>query len=157
MTPLWYAAAAAVLITGVWLGVRDGNQREIRDQQAGLVNLGAPAEPVPANDVNLPRQERNVSSGERVVRRARPARNRAAAARRNDTARTIEFLTLPTAIGLPRMESARIVRMELPVSALPAYGVAIAPDAPRTPVQAEFLIGQDGQARGIRLVSARQE
>lgn len=54
------------------------------------------------------------------------------------------------------MESARIVRTELPVSALPAYGLPIVPDAARSAVQADLLIGQDGLARGIRLVSARQ-
>jgi hypothetical protein len=42
--------------------------------------------------------------------------------------------------------------MELPQAALPAYGLEIVPGR-RTPVEADLLIGQDGQARAIRLVA----
>jgi hypothetical protein len=42
--------------------------------------------------------------------------------------------------------------MELPVTSLPLYGVEILPDTRHTPVQADLLVGQDGQARAIRLV-----
>jgi hypothetical protein len=59
---------------------------------------------------------------------------------------------LPTAARLPRFESGTIVRVELPVSSLPAYGLPIMPDTPRTPVTADVIVGQDGQPRAIRLV-----
>jgi hypothetical protein len=62
------------------------------------------------------------------------------------------FITLPAAVGLPDFESGVIVRMELPQSALPAYGLEIFPES-KTPVEADLLIGQDGQARAIRLVN----
>lgn len=60
---------------------------------------------------------------------------------------------LPAADRLPRFESGLIVRVELPVSSLPAYGLPIAPDAGRRPVTADVLVGQDGQPRAIRLVN----
>ena len=68
-----------------------------------------------------------------------------------------DFVTLPGAIGLPSFESGRIVRVDLPVSSLPAYGVELVPDAARNEVQADVLVGQDGQARAIRLVRTSAE
>lgn len=68
-----------------------------------------------------------------------------------------DFVTLPGAIGLPSFESGRIVRVDLPVSSLPAYGVELVPDAARNEVQADVLVGQDGQARAIRLVRTSTE
>jgi hypothetical protein len=62
------------------------------------------------------------------------------------------FVALPAAIGLPDFESGVIVRMELPVAALPSYGIEVVSDS-KTPVEADLLIGQDGQARAIRLVN----
>jgi hypothetical protein len=63
------------------------------------------------------------------------------------------FVPIPGAASLPLLESASIVRYELPVSTLPRYGVDIMPDAPRRTVEADLLIGQDGYARAIRLVT----
>lgn len=63
------------------------------------------------------------------------------------------FVLVPGVASLPRLESASIVRYELPVTALPAYGLDIVPDGARRAVQADLLIGQDGHARAIRLIS----
>ena len=63
-----------------------------------------------------------------------------------------EFTPLPIASGLPALESGVIVRIELPVAALPRYGVAI-PDTPKSEVQADLLVGQDGQPRAIRFIN----
>lgn len=62
------------------------------------------------------------------------------------------FLALPGAERLPFMESANIVRVSLPVAALPAYGVAVA-DFKTESVEADLLVAQDGRARAIRLVT----
>ncbi|HEY7499116.1 MAG TPA: hypothetical protein VH740_11415 [Vicinamibacterales bacterium] len=62
------------------------------------------------------------------------------------------FVPLPVAAGLPDFESGSIIRVEIPVASLPTYGIEIVPDVKRTPVQADLLVGQDGQARAIRLV-----
>jgi hypothetical protein len=62
------------------------------------------------------------------------------------------FVALPGAAALPMLESANIVRVSLPVAALPVYGVAIQPDVKSGPVEAELLVAQDGQPRAIRLV-----
>lgn len=63
------------------------------------------------------------------------------------------FVTLPSAYGLPDIESASIIRIQVPLSALPAYGLSIAPDAVTDSIEAELLVAQDGQPRAIRLVN----
>ncbi len=71
--------------------------------------------------------------------------------------RDVEFVAIPTAVGLPPLESATIVRTELPLSALPEYGLQISSHAAHAAVQADLLVGQDGVPRGIRLVSALED
>jgi anti-sigma factor RsiW len=63
------------------------------------------------------------------------------------------FMAIPAATGLPDFESGEIVRTRIPVSSLPVYGVDIPPDAAGTLVEADLLVGQDGRARAIRLVT----
>ena len=63
-----------------------------------------------------------------------------------------DFVGVPGAAALPELESGRIVRVELPLAALPAYGVEIAATPGQTEVAADLLVGQDGLTRAIRLV-----
>jgi len=63
------------------------------------------------------------------------------------------FVDLPWTAGLPAFESGEIVRMDIPVASLPTYGIDISSGAGRGPVEADVLIGQDGFARAIRLVT----
>jgi len=60
------------------------------------------------------------------------------------------FVPWPGASTLPPFESGALVRIDLPVSALPALGFA--PPSRGTSVQADVIVGQDGMARAIRLV-----
>ena len=62
------------------------------------------------------------------------------------------FIAMPLASALPQMESASVVRVTLPVAALPSYGIAIMPDMTQELVQADLLVAQDGHPRAIRLV-----
>lgn len=62
------------------------------------------------------------------------------------------FVPLPLAHALPEIESASIVRVSVPVAALPGYGVAIVPEMTSELVEADFLVAQDGHPRAIRLV-----
>lgn len=61
------------------------------------------------------------------------------------------FVDIPNAWTLPPMESGSIVRVALPVTVLPQYGLAILPDVANHMVEAELLIAQDGLPRMIRL------
>ena len=64
------------------------------------------------------------------------------------------FVDLPWTAGLPAFESGEIVRMDIPVASLPTYGIDISSGAGKAPVEADVLIGQDGFARAIRLVTS---
>lgn len=66
------------------------------------------------------------------------------------------FTVIPGTGYLPPMESAAIVRVELPVTALPSYGIQIMPDMVTDSVDADLLVAQDGLPRGIRLVNNSQ-
>jgi hypothetical protein len=70
-----------------------------------------------------------------------------------DTIEPSGFVALPGAGALPPLESGSIVRVSLPITTLPWYGIQIVPDLGRGPVTAELLIAQDGQPRAIRLVN----
>jgi hypothetical protein len=64
------------------------------------------------------------------------------------------FVLLPAAAGLPDFESGEIVRLEIPAASLPSYGIEIVPEVMKDkPVEADLLVGQDGQPRAIRLVA----
>jgi hypothetical protein len=85
------------------------------------------------------------ASGVWLAQRAEPVPSSAA-----DTA---GFVQVPGTAGMPPFESGSIIRVALPVTSLPAYGIQIVPDLGRGPVLAELLVAQDGYPRGIRLVS----
>ena len=61
------------------------------------------------------------------------------------------FIEIPGTAVLPPMESGSIVRVALPVTLLPQYGIAILPDMAGDSVDAELLVAQDGLPRMIRL------
>jgi hypothetical protein len=62
------------------------------------------------------------------------------------------FVEIPGASALPPIESGAIIRIALPVGALPQYGLAIPVDANGGEVDADLLVAQDGVPRAIRLV-----
>jgi anti-sigma factor ChrR (cupin superfamily) len=67
------------------------------------------------------------------------------------------FQPLPQAAALPDFESGEIVRTQIAVAALPVYGVGIPPDAAAASVTVDFLVGQDGQPRMIRLAAEESQ
>ena len=151
----WIGAAAA-LAAGIglaaWLGLTgDGPSGPIEV----LPRPVASAAPPPAVQSGT---ERPTHAGQAVatneVARARQRRNRPAQrVARAPGAGALEFMAVPGADGLPPLESARIVRLELSAAALPAYGLQVL-DGADAGIEADVLVGQDGQARGIRLVAS---
>jgi len=63
-----------------------------------------------------------------------------------------DFYPLPDADALPPVESAMVVRVQMPMESLESIGFPVNPDRAADPVEAEVLLGQDGLARGVRLV-----
>jgi len=62
------------------------------------------------------------------------------------------FYPLPEADELPPLETSLVVRVQLPVSSLELMGFPVSEEAGVEPVEAEVLLGQDGLARGVRLI-----
>src|SRR5215469_3887617 len=62
------------------------------------------------------------------------------------------FYPLPEAADLPAIETAMVVRVEMPASSLQFMGVPLGEDVSADPVEADVLLGQDGLARGVRLI-----
>ncbi len=148
----WLSAAAALLLvagsSALWLSTR---REPVAESTPSGHEMRADVRTVqPAPEVLTADPPRTVP----VVAgspRPRPARPRTAPAAR--VVRPVGFVTLPGAAGLPDFESGQIIRMEIPLASLPTYGIEILPDAQGAPVAADLLVGQDGQARAIRLVT----
>jgi hypothetical protein len=144
------AAALVVLIAGsiaLWRSSRGAigavpAAKPATVENAPSPNQAAPPRPQPATVLATARAPQG-ARGHRTARR-RPT---AVVASRSG------FVELPWTSGLPSFESGEIVRMELPLASLPAYGIDISPGVGTRPLEADLLIGQDGFARAIRLVT----
>ncbi len=63
------------------------------------------------------------------------------------------FIPIPYVTPLGLYERAEVVRMELPVAALIAAGLPVRTADPGARAQADVVVGQDGRARAVRLIS----
>jgi len=148
--PPWLAAAAAlVLIAGalsLWMVTRT------------RVNSAAVTNQVASKTASVPHDVTPHLPAKPVVRAANvPQRRRATRPVQKSEARVVRpsgFVELPWTAGLPAFESGEIVRMEVPLATLPGYGIDISSGTGNGPVAADVLIGQDGFARAIRLVTS---
>ena len=64
-----------------------------------------------------------------------------------------EFIRIPYSAPLEANERAEVVRVELPVAALTATGLHIASADTGARAQADLIVGEDGMARAVRLIS----
>lgn len=62
------------------------------------------------------------------------------------------FVRLPASEGLPEPIQPSFVRTRILTSSLPQYGIDVPPFAPPQSVLAEFVVGEDGLPRAIRLI-----
>lgn len=65
---------------------------------------------------------------------------------------SMRFYELPEASELPPVEDATVVRVQLPMASLRLIGFQVSEDRINEAVQADVLLGQDGLARGVRVV-----
>jgi hypothetical protein len=139
----WVAAAAVVLVAGASLLLSPRRRDEIGGGQQALTSIREAPPPTAGAAPTPPQTTRVAAETTPAVRRTRQPH----------VVHPEGFVPLPIAAGLPQFESGEIVRIEIPLMALPAYGVDVPPDAADKPVQADLLVGQDGQPRAIRLVT----
>jgi hypothetical protein len=147
------AAAAVVLAAGAVLLWSTASNKPVndtlRDTSTSVAEIRTPDAMRPPSSVQSAADVRGGSATALASQQPRRSRQRALPA----VVRPVGFVALPGAAGLPDFESGEIVRMEIPLTSLPAYGIEILPDAQGSPVEADLLVGQDGQARAIRLVT----
>lgn len=70
----------------------------------------------------------------------------------NATEWATPFVQLPYADNIGPLESTAIVRLVLPRSALASFGLPVNEDVAGERISAEFLLGEDGSPRAIRVV-----
>lgn len=147
------AAAGLVAAAGVaWWALSGSHSAQV--QPAPTVAVKPVDQRVPPSPQTLQAMQSQVTTAQ-LQAEGKPSRRQQTTSRNDPAAGVIRpegFVALPTALGLPAFESGEIVRVEVPVTSLPMYGIDIAPDASGPAVEADFLVGQDGQARAIRLV-----
>ena len=62
------------------------------------------------------------------------------------------FYPLPQAEALPAAETVMVVRVQMRMASLRLIGVPVNQQQSEEPIQADVLLGQDGLARGVRLI-----
>jgi hypothetical protein len=131
------AIAASLLIVLAWQYMPQAPPRlEPVAIAPAPVELGVlAAVPKPVRKTNLPKHRE--SRGLRSARAARPHDEK-------------EFIRIPYAPAFGPDESGQIVRMSIPGASVRTLGLPVALDR----VQADVLLGNDGLARAIRLVSS---
>jgi hypothetical protein len=150
----WMAAAAVLLLCGgALLGWRVA---QIRRQviPGAAVSSATPPMTSPRAVASVPPSTMATGGAAVPPPVARTTRPRPRPAPKEPEIPSVEFVALPGAANLPRFESGSIVRVDLPLSSLAAYGVDISTSGGKGPVKADVLVGQDGEARAIRLVSS---
>ena len=152
------AAAAAIATLLVWAWPREQKRHDVatavRNEQASGPEVRTASHAAP--EVAAPSGSAS-KGGIGDARRSRPGRDGRRPLNRGRPVPELEFTPLPGASALPAFESGSIVRVELPIAALPAYGLSIVPDPTRPAVEADVIVGQDGHARAIRLVPLQEE
>jgi hypothetical protein len=163
----WLAAAAVlVLAVVVWRGTASRPAPDaarpapaaVAIEPADVLAATSPAaSPAPRRDEATIAGTPRDASPQAAPVRARPARGLVQPAEPAADDGVLRFVSLPTAIGLPELESGRIVRVELATAVLPAYGFDVVPGSESGVVEADVLVGQDDQPRAIRFVNLKTD
>jgi hypothetical protein len=138
----WWIGLAAGLAAAVVLGAGAAQWRISRPVAPPAARLQAP--PVPA--LELPRPQPV------MTRRARPAVRHVPKAAPEPRELATEFLPLDDTGILTPMESAQVLRVQVPRSTMMRFGLPVNQDRMMEPIHADVVFAQDGIARAIRFV-----
>lgn len=72
----------------------------------------------------------------------------------SDNEYATDYISLPSADGAVFAEDETIVRVSMPPSALASFGLPVSTDGRDSAVLADFVLGEDGMPRAVRLVRA---
>ncbi len=155
-TWLWGAAAAVLLSSGVAILRSPGKAGPplMTTTAAPPPPEARPARPAAEEGANAAVLPPSLGPS-RAAKPAAPAAAAAAAGRAGDHSRRgarVTFASLDGTGSVEGLESAHVVRVELPPSALAALGWPVADDGEASLVRADIVVAEDGVARAIRLV-----
>jgi hypothetical protein len=152
--PGWYWAAAIAATAAILFFASREPKQAAPKQDVARHQIEANPAPVATrlpDSPALPAQD----SGQPARRKA--ARNEGSRQQTAGNAETSAFIRLPYVDAAQPMQTAGLVRVQMRLSMLANAGVIrMMPGASDGPVQADVLLGLDGQPYAIRLVSASQ-
>jgi hypothetical protein len=149
-TWLWGAAAAVFLSVGVAILRGPGKAAPTLPSPAPAGPIGPVAAEVAKETALPPAPGPSRAVGPVASAATAPAaRSTGEEARRRASA---AFASLDGTASVEDLESAHVVRVELPPSALAALGWPVADDGETSMVKADVVVAEDGVARAIRLV-----
>ncbi|HEU0122767.1 MAG TPA: hypothetical protein VFQ91_19700 [Bryobacteraceae bacterium] len=149
----WRAAAAGAIAATVWIGLltlRPGTP----EVEPALAQQPKSTEPAAENLETVVAVELPAAARQRPA--ARPARRPAAPGAAKPTAERVIYIPVGTWQAYEPIERGSIVRVRLPKSSLPNYGIPVSPDRWNESIPAEVVLGEDGSMRAIRFVSPVQ-
>lgn len=107
----------------------------------------APSAPSPASsDPSTPLSSASMSQA-RHTRKSKPAANTD-----SQQAWQSEFVALPASEGLPPATAVSLIRMQIQQSALQQYGLEVPAESSAQTLLAEFMVGEDGLPRAVRIL-----
>jgi hypothetical protein len=140
----WARAVALIILAAVaGLAWRTQHRHLPQTQQARSA-------PTPRVDAMVPPAE--VAESRPVRRMAASRATHRASSTQQATWTVDEFVPLPASEGLPPAAELSVVRMKVRGSDLQQYGLEAPADAIARTMMAEFVVGEDGLPRAIRIV-----
>lgn len=160
--PRWaLAAAAAILIAFGFIVYSAVLNEQQKDNRAQTGKTPSPQPSVKSEEQvvkeNFEPEPRRESREQRQRRGARPRLNKpfiidGITAYSRDSEVATDFFPLASGGDQAPMESGQVIRVQMPRSALIAFGVPVNIERADVPVKADLLVGEDGLARAIRFV-----
>jgi hypothetical protein len=160
--PRWALAAAAAILIAFGFIVYRAIQNEPQKDDKALIKKTTTPQP------SVDREERVVNDavepeprrGSRAPRPRRGSRPRlikpfiidGMTTYAKDSESAADFFPLSYGGDQKPMESGEVIRVQMPRSALIAFGLPVNVERADVPVKAELLVGEDGLARAIRFV-----
>ena len=146
----------AVAIAGVLWQTRRGHQSQNQQVRSVPAPQVKPEAVLPSARVTDRQSVQSKRVRSQPVQERRPGTDRAglrAASSQQATWNSLdEFVALPVSEGLPPAAELSVVRIKLRGSDLQQYGLETPADAVAQTLLAEFVVGEDGLPRAIRIV-----
>jgi hypothetical protein len=145
--------AAAALISVVFLRGEILHQVGVRSPSGSTQTTGATAQGSEATAQVAPASgNADASSAVAAATATNDSSGEDAAAQDADAEYATSYFALPSAEGANFAEDQTIVRVSLPPSALASFGLPFSSGDRDTNVLADFVLGEDGMPRAVRLV-----